>query len=226
MITFLYAFLGGLLPALVWLFFWLKEDKKNPEPRLMIFLAFIGGMVAVFLALPAEEYVFKLYGLTEYTILLWAFIEEFLKYFLAYVLVLRSTNNNEPVDPVIYMITAALGFAALENTLFLIDPIMLGHTAQSLITGNLRFIGATLLHILASGTLGTLLGFAFYRARWIKQTATIFGLIIATALHTLFNLFIMNSDGSSVFLVFVSVWSGIIFLILLFERVKRVYLHN
>ena len=25
------SFVGGILPALIWLWFWLKEDKENPE---------------------------------------------------------------------------------------------------------------------------------------------------------------------------------------------------
>ena len=27
--TLLYALLGGILPAVLWLWFWLKEDSKN-----------------------------------------------------------------------------------------------------------------------------------------------------------------------------------------------------
>ena len=29
----LFALIGGFVPALVWLWFWLKEDKQKPEPK-------------------------------------------------------------------------------------------------------------------------------------------------------------------------------------------------
>ena len=50
-----YAFLGGLLPSLIWLYFLLKEDATHPEPKTLIALAFVAGMVGVALALPAEQ---------------------------------------------------------------------------------------------------------------------------------------------------------------------------
>ena len=44
-----YAAIGGMLPALFWLWFWLQEDKLHPEPRSRIMLAFLGGMVGFIL---------------------------------------------------------------------------------------------------------------------------------------------------------------------------------
>ena len=35
------AFLAGLIPALFWLWFWLREDKAHPEPRALIATSFI-----------------------------------------------------------------------------------------------------------------------------------------------------------------------------------------
>ena len=51
-----YAFLGGLLPALLWLYFLLREDSRCPEPKLMILVAFLAGMIAVPLVLPIEQF--------------------------------------------------------------------------------------------------------------------------------------------------------------------------
>jgi len=44
------AFLIGFLPVLIWLFFWLSEDRQKPEPRSLIFSIFVLGMLSVFLA--------------------------------------------------------------------------------------------------------------------------------------------------------------------------------
>ena len=53
--TALYALLGGILPALVWLAFWLREDYKHPEPRGLVFRTFIFGMIAVIIVLPFQK---------------------------------------------------------------------------------------------------------------------------------------------------------------------------
>jgi len=48
---------GGILPALAWLWFWRREDSKNPEPRRLIALAFLVGMLTVALVIPVEKFV-------------------------------------------------------------------------------------------------------------------------------------------------------------------------
>src|SRR3990172_4645093 len=53
--TLIFAVFGGILPALFWLWFWLKEDREHPEPRGKIAASFLVGMGAVFLALPLEH---------------------------------------------------------------------------------------------------------------------------------------------------------------------------
>jgi RsiW-degrading membrane proteinase PrsW (M82 family) len=57
----LFALLLGLLPGLVWLVFFLREDE-HPEPKKMIAGAFIAGGIAAFLSLGLEV---SLSGLLE-----------------------------------------------------------------------------------------------------------------------------------------------------------------
>jgi hypothetical protein len=76
------AFIGGLVPALFWLWFWLREDKAKPEPFLLITVAFISGMAVVPLALPLQKLAIELYG-GDNLILVWVIIEEVLKYSIA-----------------------------------------------------------------------------------------------------------------------------------------------
>src|SRR3989344_644465 len=164
--TIIYALLGGILPALVWLAFWLREDYKHPEPRGLILRTFFFGMLAVILVLPFQKMVDALIpGMTVVTILLWVVLEELFKFGAAYLGGLKSVEDNEPIDPIIYMITAALGFVALENTLFLFGSLVGKDIIGGLITGNLRFIGASLLHVVSSGIVGFSLAFSFYKSK-------------------------------------------------------------
>jgi RsiW-degrading membrane proteinase PrsW (M82 family) len=219
--TLLYALLGGILPALLWLWFWRKEDRLHPEPRRLIMYAFLGGMLVVFVVLPLERYALGV--LTAGSTLLyaaWAAIEEVMKFVAAYLLVLRRRENDEPTDVVLYMITSALGFAALENALFIMNPLENGQLLTGILTGNLRFFGATLLHVLASSVVGLALALTFYRPARVRRMALLGSLVLATVLHTLFNFFILN-NSEHILLVFSGVWVGIVVLLLLFEKVKK-----
>ncbi len=221
------AFLAGILPSLLWLSFWLLEDKKHPEPKKFLFFTFLAGMaIVVPVVLPLEKLVQAQASLAGYAsegllvLLLWAFIEEVFKFAAAYAAALHWRVFDEPMDGMIYMITAALGFAALENMLFLLTPLSLGKIDQTIITGDLRFIGATLLHVLTSATVGLCLAFAFKKAVSVRRFAALFGVVLATALHTAFNFFILNQGGGATFFIFLVLWLGIVAVLAFAERVK------
>ncbi len=220
--TLLFALLGGIIPAILWLLFWLREDRLHPEPRGLIMLAFLAGMITVIFVIPIEIGLKTFFGGTV-LVALWAITEEVLKFIFAYIFVLRNKAVNEPIDIIIYMITVALGFAAFENTLFLLPTLSDGLVFESIITGNLRFIGATLIHTLSSATIGATLAFSFYKTKISREFALFVGLILASILHTLFNFFILKGNEDNGLLeTFLVVWVGIIILILIFEKVKLI----
>lgn len=216
------AFLGGIIPSLLWLRFWLKEDEENPEPPVLLTLVFIMGMIVVFIVLPIQKYIQANIGSHGIELLLWASTEEILK-FLAVFLVLYKTNYaDKPIDWPMYLITCALGFAALENTLFLIKPISVVNGATvALLTGNLRFLGSTLLHTVASGTIGITIGITSHLNKYARKFFFLVGLSIAIALHTAFNFFIIKNDGNDFIKVFGFLWVVTIVIMLLFEKVRR-----
>jgi RsiW-degrading membrane proteinase PrsW (M82 family) len=219
-----YSLLGGVLPTLLWLWFWCKEDRLHPEPRGLLMASFMGGMIAVLIALPAEQWVWSTFAENMTLIIIsWAVIEEVLKYAASYFIALRRKENDEPIDSLIYLITAALGFAALENTLFLSGAFEHGGLASGFDLGVLRFIGASLLHVIASGTMGFFLALGFYRRRSVREMDWVLGLFSSIILHALFNLFILKSAGNGIytFTVFSFVWLAVILLLVGFEKVKQ-----
>lgn len=226
--TLLFAILGGIIPAFVWLWFWLKEDARRPEPRRLIIAAFLAGAVAVGFALFFERLAHNALGGGILLFVSWAAIEELLKYGGAYLIAFRkfcvdgSVCLDEPIDPAIYMVTAALGFAALENTLFLINPLAGGETVAGFLTGNLRFIGATVLHVVASASIGIAMGLSFYKSAATKKLYLIIGICTAIVLHALFNLSIIMNKGENIFIIFGVLWFVVLFLLLFFEKIKRV----
>lgn len=220
--TLITAVLMGFVPAVFWLWFWQKEDKAKPEPRGLTILLFLGGIAVVALVIPLQKFVYEQITDSNTLLALWAGIEELAKFFVFFVIAAGSRFTDEPVDYAVDMVTVALGFAALENTLFLIDPIQMNGVMDSLLTGNLRFIGATVLHICASALLGLAMGLAFFNGAFSKFIHLIFGLIIAITLHALFNFFIMSQEEQSIFVVFGFLWVVAVIVMLLFEKVKNI----
>jgi RsiW-degrading membrane proteinase PrsW (M82 family) len=220
--TLVIALVGGTIPSLLWLWFWLKEDNKKFEPNGLLILCFIMGMLAVLVVLPVEKYIKSLGLNTDLQTLLWAASEEIVK-FLAVIIALYKLDYRKPICWPIYMVTAAVGFAALENAFFLIKPLSQSQNTVGLLTGQLRYLGATLLHTVASGTIGIAAGLSFYMESWKKGLYIFFGLLCAIALHTTFNFFIMKDNGTNLLLlkVFGSLWVVTIIILLLFEKLRR-----
>lgn len=216
-----YAFLGGLLPALVWLYFLLKEEERCPQPRWIVVVTFIAGMLVVPLVVPFEELATKHIQSLGGVIVAWATIEETFKYVAAaLVIVFAKHAVRNSIDLVVTMLTIALGFAALENALFLLDPLSKGHFIAGLVTNNLRFVGATLLHVIASSAIGFALAFSFQASRPLRTLYASLGLILAIALHAIFNYLIIQEDGTKTILAFFTVWTGAIVFFAVFEVLK------
>ena len=215
--TIFLSMIAGIMPPLLWLWFWLREDSKNPEPRSLILATFLAGMLAVFPTYIIQQFIKNSVSYDFALIIIWPLTEEIAKLSAAYIVALRTKEYDEPIDAVVYLITSALGFSAMENFFFLIKPEF---SALSLITANMRFIGATLLHLLSSATIGLFIAFAFYKNKINNIFGVILGLLTATVLHSLFNIFIIKDEGQNILTVFAVLWSLIIILLLFLERIK------
>jgi len=216
------ALAGGLFPALAWLWFWNREDS-HPEPKRLIALAFIAGMLTVMVVIPIQKFVAGFIVTQTMLYTSWSIIEEVMKYVAARVAVLWRHEDDEPIDPVIYMIAVALGFAALENTLFLMSPLSGSTPLETIMTGNLRFVGATLLHVVSSAVVGLSLAFSFYMPHRVHGWYVLCGVILASALHSGFNFLILNSPENNLFRTFAYVWVGVIVVLAVVEYAKRIH---
>jgi len=221
--TILIAVAGGVLPAILWLLFWLREDSKHPESPFLITKTFLGGMCVVVLVIPFQKIVDDLFpGISSATLFWWAVIEEGFKFAVAYFIAIRVRDDDEPIDAMIFMITVALGFVALENTLYIVHPLMSDNTLNAISTGSLRFIGAGLLHVLSSAVIGVGLALSFFKKTSVRFIYTSIALVIAILIHTAFNIFVLNQSGNGTLMTFGTVWVGITMILILFEKAKHV----
>jgi len=215
------AILGGVTPALFWLWFWLRENREKPEPKGLLTICFILGMIAVIFVLPIERFLQLNIQSNEWQIISWASVEELIKFLAVMIILFRTSNVRNPIDWPIYLITVALGFAALENILFLIKPLTLNESTVGLLTSQLRFLGSTLLHAVSSGIVGISLGLSFFITGWKRKWYLFIGIFLAIALHSTFNFFIMKNNGSDFLKVFAFLWVATIINMLLFEKIRR-----
>lgn len=101
-----------LLPTAFWFWFFYRRDR-NPEPLWLLGRTFAWGLVAWVVAAAVQlTFQHSLPGL--WVVALTAATEEGAK-FLAAATAAREPDFDEPVDGLVYAVSAALGFAVLEN---------------------------------------------------------------------------------------------------------------
>lgn len=188
---------------------------------MLVGLTFVTGMLMVVLVIPMQKFLEN--SITNYTTVMiaWVVCEEVLKLVAFAIIAFASDYIEEPIDYPIYCMTAALGFAAFENTLYLIRPIGMQDTTVTLLTTNLRFLGSTLLHSITTGFIGLMLGLSFFQNKAVRSGSMIIGLALAISLHSVFNFFIMKNNGENFVQVFAVLWVVSIISILVFEKVRR-----
>ena len=225
----------GFVPSLIWLNFYFREDC-HPEPKSLLTKVFLMGIIVSPLAILLQLLLVKCEGMSSLKsfclpfgflqpnsveFFMWsAFVEELIKFYAIKLVILNNPEFDEPIDALIYMMAAALGFAAIENTLivFQTTPDGVAVTINTLI---LRFIGATLLHALASGLLGYFLAISWFFQHHRKKLIVI-GLLMATLFHFTFNIVIFSFEGQITALLYTtSLLLGMAFLVsILFDRLK------
>jgi RsiW-degrading membrane proteinase PrsW (M82 family) len=178
-----------LIPAAVWLAFFYRRDRLEPEPKHMIVQMFIlGGLLAAAVGIPLLERVFQI-PQWLYTSPVWAQLlggllivgatQEFLKYAAVRFSVYHSAEFDEAIDGIIYTTAAAIGYATVLNINFVLSSGGVG-----LGSGAIRITLTTLAHASFAGIVGYFLGRMKFEKRplwWMPL-----GLLIAASLNSLF----------------------------------------
>lgn len=194
----------ALAPSLIWLAFFLRKDT-HPEPNRMIVKVFLAGMLITIPAIFIETFLegfFSSFSLPRigflllYFLLGIALVEELLKYLVVRFGVFSNAALDEPVDVMLYMIIAGLGFAAFENVLLLFRLIQTYPATDIFLVNIIRFMEAVFLHALVSGLFGYFIALSFLKKKH-KGFLLFFGFFSATVLHGLFNFYIFYIGGQN-----------------------------
>lgn len=195
----MWIFALAFLPSIVWLAFFFLQDKHR-EPKRIVAIIFLWGFFAaipvIIIEAMGQNYFLPLFENAGigwlYAFLIIAFVEEAAKYLVVYAKAIHLRAFNEPQDAILYMVTAALGFAAIENFFYAVAAY---DTSIFPSLGSLggRFLTSTFLHVVSSGFMGYFLARALF-APHRHKSFIVLGLTLSTALHGLYNHFIIREQ--------------------------------
>lgn len=181
----------SIVPGLLWVAYFRKRDLYDPEPYGLIIKTFIAG---AFMIIPAGiiEAPFRgfianppslpiLFLTNVFAI---GLVEEFVKYQAVRRVVFDHPEFNEPVDGVIYAITAGLGFAAFENALYAIS--------YGFSVGVVRAVITSLVHASFSGIIGFNMGIAKFAPVAFRGPIIWRSIMVASVLHGLYDFLLMT----------------------------------
>ncbi len=184
----------SLLPVVLILVWVIKRDRL-PEPPRVVWMTVLLGVLATlpilvfefglswFFKVPLDE-ITTISGALTTSFLIAAFVEEIFKFLVLWFYAARHDAFDEPFDGIVYGVAASLGFAALENVLYVFQ----GGAG----IGVLRAFTAIPLHASCGVLMGACIGIAKFseqrRPLWIAT-----GVVGAIALHGTYNSFAFSS---------------------------------
>lgn len=187
--------------AAIILYIYLK-DKHEREPLSLLLISFVFGaistLITMIISLPVnmliltkEEDVVQQFFNAFFKV---ALIEEFSKFFFVRFILYNNKNFNEPFDGIVYAVMVSMGFATVENIIYVFQY---GFT-----TGLLRMFTAVPAH----AAFGIIMGYFLGKAKFTHRKGLYFSLIALLA-PTLFH-------GSYDYFWFISfvpgIWTGAI----------------
>ncbi len=187
----------AIAPVAVILFWVYHKDRYEPEPMSLIFTLMALGAVACLpaagLELIAKPLLLHKQGgwvsLLIYAVLGIGLVEEGCKFFVLKRATWRHPCFTQRFDGIVYAVSASLGFAVLENILYV--------TTGGFSVGVLRALTAVPMHTV----FGILMGLQYGRARFSQAAARPWkAVIIPSILHGLYDFFAMASASSPIFL--------------------------
>lgn len=217
---FLYLLILALAPgAAIVLYIYLK-DQHEREPLALLLMSFVYGifstLVTLLISVPLDFVVtlnendaVHQFGNAFFKV---AFVEEFSKFLFIRFILFRNKNFNEPFDGIVYACMVGMGFATLENIIYVFQ--------YGAATGFMRMFTAVPAHACFAVLMGYYLGLAKFTHQKTFYYSVL-ALLSATVFHGAYDYFL--------FISFVpGIWIGALvsLLVALFLSRKAIRIHQ
>ncbi len=206
----------AIVPSLLLVWYYYRQDRRKPEPKGLIIKTFLLGIVVTLPVIIVELLVSLFEGFFSWFPLLYycfkafvvaAFCEEAFKLLIVKKYAYNQVHFDEMMDGVVYTIVASLGFACMENILYVIG--------DGVTVAILRAFTALPMHAVASGMMGYYIGKAKFADDKTQERSFLYkGLWIAILIHGLYDFFIFASP------VLGSIWGFAIFPLLIWTFIR------
>lgn len=205
----------AIAPSLALFSYFYLRDQFSQEPSKLLFQSFIYGAVLTFPIL-FLQYVFKeeqvFNNLLATNILFPSLIEEFFKWLVLLIAIFRHVDFEDPYDGILYGASVSLGFATVENILYLLE-----------FGTDIAFIRA-LLPVSSHALFGVVMGYYFGKAKFsqdgVEHKWLFLALFTPFILHFLYNASLSFNNnllaGAAPFMLFLW-WFGL-------RKVKQAHL--
>ncbi|RXE55478.1 peptidase [Methanoculleus taiwanensis] len=193
-IDLLVLFTLALGPGIFWVWYFYHRDRYDPEPAYLVLrmfllgiavtfpVAFIEGVVGILIASPLVL-----------AVIVAPIVEEYGKYFVVRKGIYRDREFDEPMDGIVYAASAALGFASLENLIYVFSAYTLSPEA-AVGTIVVRALFSVPAHALFACIWGYALGRAKFAPPEQRRGIVARGLVVAMVLHALFNFLLITAE--------------------------------
>ena len=185
--------LASLAPVLIILFYIYFRDKYDKEPLGLLLKALLVGIVIIVPVIFTERMLMnlmpqssKVAAAAYHAFVVAGSTEELFKFLALYLLVWKSPSFNEKFDGIVYAVFVSLGFAGVENVLYVMDGGM--QTAMT------RALTAVPAHAIFGITMGYYLGIArIYKE--LKGPYLARALLVPILLHGIYDFILMVEVG-------------------------------
>jgi len=186
----------AIAPALICLVYIYARDKFEKEPWGLLIIGVLTGVLitvpimrtAGFIAgfLPPVGH----FGEVLFTsFIIASFVEEGFKFAALYFLIWQNRNMNEKMDGIVYAVFISLGFAGVENILYVLHP-NLGGTATAL--------GRAVVSVPAHGLFGVVMGYYFALAKFEPSKRKLHiscALFVPLIIHGVYNSLLLSNNS-------------------------------
>lgn len=182
----------SVLPVILLMIFIYRQDKYQKEPVKSLAKAFIGGILAIPLDFIIIDLIYKVWiNDTVFYSAFWeaGFPEELSKLLIFMIFIWRDKNFDEYMDGIVYASFIGLGFACVENILY-----VFGSASESFGAAIHTSIARAILSVPGHFLFGVVMGYFLSLAKFQEGKFwpnLIIGFLSAAAVHGLFDWLLM-----------------------------------
>ncbi|QDP40483.1 glutamic-type intramembrane protease PrsW [Radiobacillus deserti] len=186
---------AGIAPTLALLAFFYLKDRFDSEPLAMVFRTFLYGALLVF-PIMFIQYAFmeEGFGLNPfiYSFLITGFLEEFFKWFIFLYTVYKYSDFDYMYDGIVYGAALSLGFATVENILYLV-----AHGVENAFS-------RALFPVSSHALFGVIMGFYIGKAKFAKKKrkfTLLYALLLTVCLHGTYDYILETTNGNWIYVL-------------------------